>query len=164
MHALGKDLAVFHVRVAFLEIHMPLADRLDLSAVQGKTALVSLLHEIIVTRATVRGNGFDSFLLGHAHISFHFAVEKYYSIFPIQLQIFPARMIVKGKSAHTTREVKNMLTIFLRAVLLYGLSIFAIRMMGKRQIGQLQPYELVAALLVADLAAGPIAGSETPLL
>ena len=73
-------------------------------------------------------------------------------------------MIVKGKSAHTTREVKNMLTIFLRAVLLYGLSIFAIRMMGKRQIGQLQPYELVAALLVADLAAGPIAGSETPLL
>ncbi len=57
-----------------------------------------------------------------------------------------------------------MLTIFLRAVLLYGISIWAIRMMGKRQIGQLQPYELVAALLVADLAAGPIAGSETPLL
>ena len=57
-----------------------------------------------------------------------------------------------------------MLTIFLRAVLLYGISIFALRMMGKRQIGQLQPYELVAALLVADLAAGPIAGSETPLL
>lgn len=62
------------------------------------------------------------------------------------------------------REVKNMLTIFLRAVLLYGISIWAIRMMGKRQIGQLQPYELVAAILIADLAAGPIAGSETPLL
>ena len=57
-----------------------------------------------------------------------------------------------------------MLTIFLRAVLLYGISIWAIRMMGKRQIGQLQPYELVAAILIADLAAGPIAGSETPLL
>ena len=57
-----------------------------------------------------------------------------------------------------------MLTIFFRAVILYGISIWAIRMMGKRQIGQLQPYELVAALLVADLAAGPIAGSETPLL
>ena len=57
-----------------------------------------------------------------------------------------------------------MLTIFLRAVILYGISIFALRLMGKRQIGQLQPYELVAALLVADLAAGPIAGSETPLL
>jgi len=57
-----------------------------------------------------------------------------------------------------------MLTIFFRAVILYGISVWAIRMMGKRQIGQLQPYELVAALLVADLAAGPIAGSETPLL
>ena len=57
-----------------------------------------------------------------------------------------------------------MLTIFLRAILLYGISICAIRLMGKRQIGQLQPYELVAAILIADLAAGPIAGSETPLL
>lgn len=57
-----------------------------------------------------------------------------------------------------------MLTIFLRAILLYGISIWAIRLMGKRQIGQLQPYELVAAILIADLAAGPIAGSETPLL
>ena len=57
-----------------------------------------------------------------------------------------------------------MLTIFLRAVLLYGISIWAVRMMGKRQIGQLQPYELVAAILIADLAAGPIAGSDTPLL
>ena len=52
-------------------------------------------------------------------------------------------MIVKGKSAHTTREVKNMLTIFLRAVLLYGLSIFAIRMMGKRQIGRASCWERV---------------------
>lgn len=57
-----------------------------------------------------------------------------------------------------------MLTIFVRAILLYGLSVCAIRLMGKRQIGQLQPYELVAAILIADLAAGPIAGSETPLL
>ena len=57
-----------------------------------------------------------------------------------------------------------MLTIFFRAVILYGVSVWAIRMMGKRQIGQLQPYELVAAILIADLAAGPIAGSETPLI
>lgn len=57
-----------------------------------------------------------------------------------------------------------MLTIFIRAILLYSLSICAVRLMGKRQIGQLQPYELVAAILIADLAAGPIAGSETPLL
>ena len=36
-----------------------------------------------------------------------------------------------------------MLTIFFRAAILYSVSVFAVRMMGKRQIAQLQPYELV---------------------
>lgn len=57
-----------------------------------------------------------------------------------------------------------MLTIFFRAMILYAVSVIAVRMMGKRQIGQLQPYELVAAMLIADLAAGPMSGAETPLL
>ena len=57
-----------------------------------------------------------------------------------------------------------MLTIFIRAILLYSFSIFAVRVMGKRQIGQLQPYELVAAILIADLVAEPMSGAETPLL
>lgn len=56
-----------------------------------------------------------------------------------------------------------MLTIFFRAVILYAISVLAVRLMGKRQIGQLQPYELVVAILIADLAAGPMAGAETPL-
>ena len=49
-----------------------------------------------------------------------------------------------------------MLTIFFRAVILYTVSVAAVRLMGKRQIGQLQPYELVLAILIADLAAGPM--------
>lgn len=57
-----------------------------------------------------------------------------------------------------------MLTIFIRAILLYSYSILAVRLMGKRQIGQLQPYELVAAILIADLVAEPMSGAETPLL
>ena len=57
-----------------------------------------------------------------------------------------------------------MLTIFSRAILLYSFSVFSVRVMGKRQIGQLQPYELVAAILIADLVAEPMSGSETPLL
>ena len=56
-----------------------------------------------------------------------------------------------------------MLTIFFRAVILYTVSVAAVRLMGKRQIGQLQPYELVLAILIADLAAGPMSGAETPL-
>ena len=55
-----------------------------------------------------------------------------------------------------------MLTIFFRAVILYTVSVAAVRLMGKRQIGQLQPYELVLAILIADLAAGPMSGAETP--
>ena len=57
-----------------------------------------------------------------------------------------------------------MLIIFIRAILLYSYSILAVRLMGKRQIGQLQPYELVAAILIADLVAEPMGGAETPLL
>ena len=57
-----------------------------------------------------------------------------------------------------------MLTIFFRAILLYSFSVFAMRIMGKRQIGQLQPYELVCAILIADLVAEPMSGAETPLL
>lgn len=57
-----------------------------------------------------------------------------------------------------------MLTVFFRAIILYGFSVFAIRLMGKRQIGQLQPYELVAAILIADLVAEPMSGAEIPLL
>lgn len=57
-----------------------------------------------------------------------------------------------------------MLTIFFRAILLYSLSVLAVRIMGKREIGQLQPYELVAAILIADLVAEPMSGAETPLL
>lgn len=57
-----------------------------------------------------------------------------------------------------------MLTIFLRAIILYAVSVLCVRLMGKRQIGQLQPYELVAAILIADLVAEPMSGADTPLL
>lgn len=57
-----------------------------------------------------------------------------------------------------------MLTIFFRAILLYAFSVTAMRVMGKRQIGQLQPYELVSAILIADLVSEPMSGAETPLL
>ena len=44
-----------------------------------------------------------------------------------------------------------MLTVFIRALILYVALIVVIRVMGKRQLGQLQPFELVLALLLADL-------------
>lgn len=56
-----------------------------------------------------------------------------------------------------------MLTVFIRTILLYALSVLAIRLMGKRQVGQLQPYEFVLALMIAELAAAPMEDIGTPL-
>lgn len=48
------------------------------------------------------------------------------------------------------------MTPFFRTILLYMVLIGAIRLMGKRQVGQMEPSELVVTMLVADLAATPI--------
>lgn len=55
-------------------------------------------------------------------------------------------------------------TAFARTILLYGFLIVGIRAMGKRQIGELEPVELVLMLLVSDLAAVPMQDFGIPLL
>jgi len=57
-----------------------------------------------------------------------------------------------------------MLTVFLRSVILFVLAVVFVRIMGKRQVGQLQPFELVVAILIANLAVTPMADVGTPLL
>ncbi len=57
-----------------------------------------------------------------------------------------------------------MLTIIVRAILIYILVLFVFRLMGKRQIGQMQPFELVLTLIIADLATIPMAESSVPVL
>ncbi|MBQ8556740.1 MAG: DUF421 domain-containing protein [Clostridia bacterium] len=57
-----------------------------------------------------------------------------------------------------------MLTIFVRSVMLYAASLLAMRAMGKRQVGQLQPYELVVVIMIAELAATPMGGVGIPIL
>ena len=52
----------------------------------------------------------------------------------------------------------------LNTVVLYGVLIGVIRLMGKRQIGQMEPSELVVAMLVADLAAAPIQDQELSVI
>ena len=56
-----------------------------------------------------------------------------------------------------------MLSIFVRTVLVYFFLALLMQLTGKRQIGQLQVSELICALLLSELAAGPIADSATPL-
>lgn len=57
-----------------------------------------------------------------------------------------------------------MVIALFRTVILYLLIIGGIRLMGKRQIGELEPVELVFTLLIADLAAVPMQDFGIPLI
>jgi len=57
-----------------------------------------------------------------------------------------------------------MLVVFIRAVLLYLLVIFCLRLMGKRQLGELQPSELVTTILISNIAALPIEDTNIPMI
>ena len=52
----------------------------------------------------------------------------------------------------------------IRTVIIYIFIITAMRIMGKRQLGELQPAELVVTLVISDLAAVPMQESGMPLL
>lgn len=52
----------------------------------------------------------------------------------------------------------------IRTVIIYAYIILAMRIMGKRQLGELQPSELVVTLMISDLAAVPMQDSSIPLL
>ena len=49
-----------------------------------------------------------------------------------------------------------MLTTFIRAIILYIVVLIVMRLMGKREIGQLQPFELAISIMIADLASVPM--------
>ena len=56
-----------------------------------------------------------------------------------------------------------MLVIFVRSIILYIIILIVMRMMGKREIGQLQPFELVIAIMIADLASIPMTEGGVPI-
>ena len=57
-----------------------------------------------------------------------------------------------------------MLSTVLRTVIMYFTIIIAIRLMGKRQIGDLQPSELVITILLSEIAAIPIEDTDAPII
>ena len=56
-----------------------------------------------------------------------------------------------------------MLVTFFRAIILYIVVLIVMRLMGKREIGQLQPFELAISIMIADLAATPMAEEGVPI-
>ena len=56
-----------------------------------------------------------------------------------------------------------MLLIFVRTIILYILVLVVMRFMGKREIGQLQPFELAISIMIADLATIPMSSPGIPI-
>lgn len=57
-----------------------------------------------------------------------------------------------------------MLIIVLRVIIIYLIVLVYLRVMGKRQLGELQPFELVVTLLIADIVSLPMTQISMPLL
>lgn len=57
-----------------------------------------------------------------------------------------------------------MFIVFIRTAILYTLVVVVMRIMGKRQIGELQPYEFVITIMISDLASLPMQDTRFPLL
>ncbi len=56
-----------------------------------------------------------------------------------------------------------MLISLIRSIVLYLILIAVIRLMGKRELGEMEPSEFVVSMLIADLAAVPMQDNATPL-
>lgn len=56
-----------------------------------------------------------------------------------------------------------MLIVFLRSIVLYIIVLIVMRLMGKREIGQLQPFELAISIMIADLASIPMTEIGIPI-
>lgn len=57
-----------------------------------------------------------------------------------------------------------MIIIFIRTLIIFAVLIIVMRLMGKRQIGEMQPFEFIVTLIIADLACIPMADVSIPLI
>lgn len=57
-----------------------------------------------------------------------------------------------------------MFIVLIRTIILYSLVVLTMRLMGKRQIGELEPFELVIAIMISDLASFPMQDIRIPLI
>ena len=57
-----------------------------------------------------------------------------------------------------------MLIIIIRTILLFLLIVFSLRLMGKKQLGELQPSELVTTIMISNIATLALEDASTPML
>lgn len=65
-----------------------------------------------------------------------------------------------GKDKHN----RNMLNLFIRCIVIYFFLLVAMRLMGKRQLGELQPFEFAITLVASELACIPMSDPTIPIL
>jgi uncharacterized membrane protein YcaP (DUF421 family) len=56
------------------------------------------------------------------------------------------------------------LVVFVRTLILFTIVVVTMRIMGKRQIGELQPFELAIAIMISEIAAVPMQNTGIPLV
>ena len=56
-----------------------------------------------------------------------------------------------------------MLATFFRSIIIYIIVLIVMRLMGKREIGQMQPFELAISIMIADLASIPMTDIGIPI-
>lgn len=62
-----------------------------------------------------------------------------------------------------SEKTRNMFNVIIKTVLIYFFAMFVMRLMGKRQAGELQPFELIIAVMIAEVAATPMDSPGVPI-
>jgi uncharacterized membrane protein YcaP (DUF421 family) len=57
-----------------------------------------------------------------------------------------------------------MVTVLIRAAIIYTILLISLRLTGKRQVGELQISELITTFMISELAASPIQDLSIPLI
>ena len=68
------------------------------------------------------------------------------------------------KKIYSIEGVIFLFTVLIRTAILYLLVIITMRLMGKKQIGQLEPFELAITIMISELAALPMQDTRIPLI
>lgn len=72
-------------------------------------------------------------------------------------------MYLKYIFSFNTSKNKNMFNIIIKTIIIYFFAMFAMRLMGKRQAGKLQPFDLIIAIIIAEVASTPMDGAGIPI-
>lgn len=71
-------------------------------------------------------------------------------------------MLIHKNSKDTHND--TMLIVFTRSIIIYLFLLIVMRLMGKKQLGELQPFEFTITLIAAELACIPMSDTQVPIL